>query len=50
MPATNKNRLANRMRRAARIVGLVIVVLGLLFGTSEAGTHITEIEGFKDDF
>jgi len=47
MPATKRDRLAKRMRRVARIVGLVIVVLGLLFGTSEAGTHITEIEGFK---
>ena len=47
MPATNKNRLAKRIKRAARIVGLGIVVLGLLFGSGEAGTHITEIEGFK---
>ena len=47
MPATNKNRLAKIIRRAARIVGLVIAVLGLLFGSGEAGTHITEIEGFK---
>jgi len=47
MPATNKERLAKRMRQVARIVGLGIAVLGLLFGSSEAGTHITEIEGFK---
>ena len=47
MTATNKERLAKTMRLFARIIGLVTVVFGLLFGMSEAGTHITEIEGFK---
>jgi len=35
------------MRLFARIIGLVTVAFGLLFGMSEAGTHITETEGFK---
>jgi len=37
MTATNKERLAKTMRLFARIIGLVIVVFGLLFGMSEAG-------------
>ena len=47
MTATDKERLAKTMRLFARIIGLAIVAFGLIFGVSEAGTHITEIEGFK---
>jgi hypothetical protein len=47
MTATNKERLAKTMRLFARIIGLAIAVFGLIFGMSEAGTHITETEGFK---
>ena len=46
MPATNKNRLAKRIRRAARIVGLVAAVLGLILLIDQS-IDLTEIEGFK---
>ena len=45
-PATSQNRSVRRMRRAARIVGLVIVVF-FLIGALEADFEIAETEGFK---
>ncbi len=46
MPATNKDRLAKRMRWAARIVVLGVIALSL-FGIFETTIELTEIEGFK---
>ena len=49
MPATDKERLAKRIRWAARIVGLIAPVFFLFFMGEQGITDIelTEIEGFK---
>ena len=48
MTATNQNRLAKRIRWAARIIGLVITVFLLMLLIGETVTSI-QAEGFKFD-